>query len=260
MTKLLSNPGRVRRLFTDTPPHFYHLEADVPRVEMKDFIIGISGADAATVDKYLKEIRDHDRFVAAIEDGFAKTAERPDNLSQNWREMLYALVRAKEPDTIVETGVYDGLSSAYILQAISDAGYGHLVSIDINDTTYMPTDLPMPDVNTGWLVPECLQSNWNLKYGDARELLPKVVEQTPPTVFLHDSLHTKEHMLFEFETAIESMGSGNVLLSDNVMFNDAFETVADQYLRDVQFLNNTTETITHEGKEIDDRFGGGVVR
>ena len=54
----------------------------------------------------------------------------------------------------------------------------------------------------GWLVPENLQKRWILRLGYAREVLPQLKKEMDSIdIFLHDSLHTYEHMTFEYEFA-----------------------------------------------------------
>lgn len=40
--------------------------------------------------------------------------------------------------------------------------------------------------------------------------------------FIHDSHHTYEHMLWEFETAYPRLIDGGLLLADDVVWNNAF--------------------------------------
>ena len=56
-------------------------------------------------------------------------------------ETIYLLVRSLKPETVVETGVCYGASSAYILQALKDNGRGVLYSIDLGN----PPDEPPSD-------------------------------------------------------------------------------------------------------------------
>src|SRR5205085_9625877 len=45
--------------------------------------------------------------------------------------ILYALIRARRPSVIIETGVCNGVSSAVILTALERNQHGHLYSIDL---------------------------------------------------------------------------------------------------------------------------------
>ena len=67
--------------------------------------------------------------------------------------LQYAVVRAFQPKIIVETGVANGVSSAYILLALHANGGGTLYSIGLNDPEYLPAEKPL-----GWVVPQEFRS------------------------------------------------------------------------------------------------------
>jgi predicted O-methyltransferase YrrM len=135
--------------------------------------------------------------------------------------MCYALCRALRPDTVVETGVAFGATSAFILKALSVNGCGMLYSIDLPPLRHDTPDL------TGLFVPETLRSRWKLIRGRARRVLPALVAELPMIdTFVHDSLHTYRNMLFEYNTVWPNLSPGGVLLSDDVALNRAFEDFA----------------------------------
>jgi predicted O-methyltransferase YrrM len=124
-------------------------------------------------------------------------------------ESLYHLVRALRPRLVVETGVCYGASSAYILEALEANGKGRLYSIDLGNTN----DEPPND----FFVPSRLRSRWNLCLGDAKKLLPPLLTQLGEIdLFHHDSLHTYEHMMWEYETALGGLAPGGVISSHDV--------------------------------------------
>jgi predicted O-methyltransferase YrrM len=130
---------------------------------------------------------------------------------------LYLTVRLHEPDYIIETGVSSGASSTYILQALYDNGKGRLCSIDLP-----PDNLPEGKMS-GWLVPLHLRDRWSLHVGDSRELLEPLLESIGQIdCFLHDSLHTYDHMMWEFQTVWNYLRHGGLFLSHDVGANDAF--------------------------------------
>lgn len=124
-------------------------------------------------------------------------------------EALYLLVRAMRPRVVVDTGVLYGASSAHILAGLAHNGGGKLHSIDIGgDPREPPHD---------YLVPPDLQARWELIIGDSRrELLPLLQRCGSIDLFHHDSLHTWEHMTWEYQTAVRFLGSAGVLSSDDV--------------------------------------------
>lgn len=130
---------------------------------------------------------------------------------------LYVLIRLLKPNRILETGVASGASSAYILRALHDNGKGKLFSIDLP-----PDDLP-EGKTVGWIVSEHLRERWSLRIGDARDLLKPILDEIEEIdCFIHDSLHTYEHMMWEFRTAWEYIRPGGLFLSHDVGANDAF--------------------------------------
>jgi len=144
--------------------------------------------------------------------------------------ILYALTRALRPSLVIETGTASGVSSLFFLAALERNRHGRLLSIDLpfrqSGANAVPlvqgsepnegvTPIP-PGRETGWIVPESLRGRWELRLGDARELLPAAVEEEAPQLFFHDSLHTREHMLFEYETIWPRLAAGSVIASDDV--------------------------------------------
>lgn len=75
----------------------------------------------------------------------------------------------------------------------------------------------------GWIIPRGLRSRWNLVLGDAKQILPILVKRLNNIdVFIHDSLHTYEHMIFEFKTTWPYLRHGGLLVSDDACANNAF--------------------------------------
>jgi predicted O-methyltransferase YrrM len=145
----------------------------------------------------------------------------------------YALVRAARPNLVVETGIANGISSAYVLLGLQKNGNGILHSIEIGDSSYLPADC-----EPGWIVPRWLQDRWKVHLGDATVLLPKLLHSLGPIdVFIHDSLHTAEQMNFEFQTAYPRLRTGGYLIADDALWNQAFLDFArSQRVRDAQIV------------------------
>lgn len=47
--------------------------------------------------------------------------------------------------------------------------------------------------------------------------------QDSPDIFIHDSEHSYQNMMFEFSWAANNVRPGGLILSDDVSWNDAFE-------------------------------------
>jgi hypothetical protein len=141
-------------------------------------------------------------------------------------EATYAIVRWLKPNRVVETGVGAGSSTAAILKALHDNGGGLLWSIDLpgEDQRVYPRLNKIYHVHIpagrepGWMIPDYLRDRWKLMIGPSQEKLPSLLQEIGPIdMFLHDSLHTDEHIHFELEQAWAKLVCGGVLLCDDVM-------------------------------------------
>jgi predicted O-methyltransferase YrrM len=139
-----------------------------------------------------------------------------------WRDIdplgivSYAVIRSIKPRVIVETGVQSGISSLYILRALQINGSGLLYSVDLPDRE--------PE-RVGEAVPSNLRLNWHLLLGNSKVLLPQLFEEIKTSIdlFLHDSLHTYEHMLFEFECSLKHLSKKGIIISHDILANNAFD-------------------------------------
>jgi hypothetical protein len=165
----------------------------------------------------------------------------------DWHDFLYMAVRFAKPKVFFETGVFDGQSSAIILNALRKNQAGILVSIDLPATDAIQgstdgmvnTTLP-PNRQPGWAVPDYLRERYHLELGDSRVLLPQLFRRYPAIdAFFHDSLHTFEHMYFEFNEAWPHLSLGGLLLSDDIFWNPALHRFCRekklQYVRTERF-------------------------
>jgi predicted O-methyltransferase YrrM len=125
-------------------------------------------------------------------------------------EALYLLVRAARPQVVVDTGVPYGGSSSHILAALERNGAGALYSIELGrDQREPPHD---------YFVPADLRRRWSLILGDSRRELPALLSRLGTIdMFHHDSLHTWDHMTWEFETAYPHVRPDGVLTSDDIL-------------------------------------------
>ncbi|HEX4001820.1 MAG TPA: class I SAM-dependent methyltransferase [Candidatus Acidoferrales bacterium] len=190
------------------------------------FLAALTGATTAEIRQFLGEPFRDGRFYDHLRSAgkeFGEASSIGADLYAKRVVMQYAVMRAVKPDCVLETGVANGVSSAYLLLAMERNRKGSLHSIDVNDGSFLP-----PDRQVGWIVPEWLRGRWSLHLGDASQLLPSVLAELKSLdVFIHDSLHTYEHMKFEYEKAYPFIRPGGVLISDDVLWNSAFPEFRD---------------------------------
>lgn len=193
------------------------------------------GFDAAEIESLRRDFHERQpellRELAerAREVGLASYAERlldRDQHAQENRRLVYSAIRLARPATVVETGTFNGTLSTFVLQALEDAGGGRLISLDLPAYKPIPhaVDVPLPrDSEPGWIVPDRLRERFELVVGDSRETLPGVLARVGTLdVFIHDSLHTTRHMLFEYRHAWPRLRPGGVLISDDIFMTPAY--------------------------------------
>jgi predicted O-methyltransferase YrrM len=207
--------------------------------------LGELGAIEASVEAALAEYND-------LAPQFAPGAVYPSEGA-----FLYGLVRGLKPATIIETGTANGISTTYLLAALQRNGSGRLISIDLpfqagEGLEFRPLvpgtridiydSSPVPaGKESGWAVPDELRGPWDIRLGDARELLPAALSEVLELeLFFHDSLHSREHMLFEFEAVWPHLADGGVLVADDIFQreHDALASFAKQVGRPFSTFGN----------------------
>ena len=149
-------------------------------------------------------------------------------------KLAYSLTRAVRPQAVIETGVAGGLTSSYVLAALSDNGRGRLHSIDLP-----PPDLLMAEM-VGCQVPPDLRGRWDYRLGASRRLLPRVLRATAGRrIFIHDSDHSYRNMRWELEQAWGELAAGDWILADDVNRHDAFAELAAAVGADPVFVSQS---------------------
>ncbi len=130
---------------------------------------------------------------------------------------LYLLVRTMRPDHVLETGVANGCSTWWILQALHRNGHGQLHSFDVcEDVGHYLSE----EDRVGWdfrvVRPGCVGS-WS-----------KAVNSLPPLdLFVHDSHHTYRWQRVEYAGALRVLRPGGVLATDDADASYAFSVFCD---------------------------------
>jgi predicted O-methyltransferase YrrM/uncharacterized protein YoxC len=156
---------------------------------------------------------------------------------------LYWLVRQIRPRTIVQTGVCNGLSSAFMMLALAKNGAdGSLHVIDLppvfdpNNPAWTVAGsvygVVIPEgKSSGWLVPDAYRDRFEAWNGEAKELMPKMVDKLAAIdLFYHDSDHTYDHMMFEFREAKRKLAPGGLVVADDVSWNASLWDFADEHM------------------------------
>jgi len=155
---------------------------------------------------------------------------------------LYWLVRNVRPTTIVQCGVCNGLSAAFMMLALAKNGSdGRLYAIDLppifdsNDPAWTVAGeiygVVIPEGKTsGWMVPDAYRDRIEVWNGDAKNLLPGMVDKLDRIdFFYHDSDHTYDHMTFEFTEVKRKLTRGGTIVGDDIAWNASLWDFADRY-------------------------------
>lgn len=196
----------------------------------------VTGADELLerkdyVHRYVEELQS--RYNARYEPGW---------VNLNDAVFLYWLVRQQNPRVIVQTGVCNGLSSAFMVLALAkNQSQGKLHAVDIQQV-FDPLDpwwtnpqecygVVIPEGKTsGWLVPDCHHTHFSVSQGDAKRLLPELVDKLDSIdMFYHDSDHTYDHMMFEFREVKRRLRPGGLIVADDISWNSSLWDFADEH-------------------------------
>jgi hypothetical protein len=149
---------------------------------------------------------------------------------ESWNQLLYYILRILKPEILVETGVFDGITTSFLLKALEKNDRGHLYSIDLpayetkKGSTHRMKFTTLPRAcDVGWIIPSTLKQRWTLQKGSSNSLLKPLLEKLDHVdFFLHDSLHTYENMFYEYETVWPYLCDGGILGSDDILWNPSF--------------------------------------
>ncbi|MGW4291834.1 O-methyltransferase [Micromonospora chersina] len=200
----------ARWLLTSREHHNYTYElTKLSRHHLAWFVSVTCDVPVGQVRRWFAEIEGDDKLRAHIETATATASRRglADRQVRYARRIgWYAIVRARKPAHVVETGVDKGLGSCVLAAALlRNAAEGHpgrLTSLDINpEAGYLARATPWADVV-------------DLVIGDSVASIGAL--ERPVDLFLHDSDHSRVHERSEFEAVEPKLAPGAVLLTDNV--------------------------------------------
>jgi predicted O-methyltransferase YrrM len=200
----------VRWLFTSREHHNYTYDLTaLNRLHLAWFVAQVCDVPVAAVRGWFAELEGDEALRRHIETATAASARRglADPTVRYARRIgWYAMVRARKPAHVVETGTDKGLGTcvlaAALLRNAADGHPGRVSSMDINpDAGYLVAAEPWSTVV-------------DLISGDSVASIRALT--TPIDVFLHDSDHSAAHELAEFEAVEPKLAPGGLLLTDNV--------------------------------------------
>lgn len=227
MKRLLINLKERLRFFRSNPS--YSIRSLVRELTLADerFLGLVTDCSAGRISRFLEEPFGDAEFAEHIRQTrniLGRAAISTADLYAKKVLIQYAIVRALKPELMVETGIANGVSSSYLLLAMQKNCKGHLHSVEIDRSNVL-----LDGRDPGWIVPESLRLRWSIHMGPSEVILPDLLKGLPPLdIFIHDSLHTYEHMKLEFGLALPYLRPGALLLADDATWNSAFSEFADK--------------------------------
>ncbi len=135
-------------------------------------------------------------------------------LSKESTRLLYLLVRIERPICVLETGVANGISTYFILNALIKNNFGSLTSIDISQ-------------NVASFLTDGEKKRWTLRVlntnRNPRNQYLQIIEGLQDlSIYLHDGDHSYPWQKMEYIKALNKLKPGGILLSDDVDSSYAF--------------------------------------
>jgi hypothetical protein len=155
------------------------------------------------------------------------------------RILLYVLTRYLKPKKVLETGVYYGGNTAFILNGLYHNETGRLVSIDYPDSSIRETkdlerhpyvgdsEFYQDKLKPGFIVPEYLLDYWKLHIGDSHAIIPTLDDTFD--LYLHDSEHSYNFIKKEMGLAMVKMSSSGVAVIDDIDWSNGFFSICDAH-------------------------------
>lgn len=180
-------------------------------------IQGLTGASEADLSRFRRELRETDLPDTLLDRGagLAFTHELPQGA------LLYLVVRASRPRSVVETGVRPGYSTAWILAALDANREGQLVSLGPGPTAGRAAGVK--DVTVGQFVPPSLRTRWTLALGNSEDRLREILAGSSGVdLFFYDNGPVVSRARFELRAAWEALSPRGILLAHHIEANSAW--------------------------------------
>jgi predicted O-methyltransferase YrrM len=72
------------------------------------------------------------------------------------------------------------------------------------------------------MVPDIYRDRFHVQTGDAKVLLPPLIDSLDSIdLFFHDSDHTYDHMMFEFDQAMRKLSPSGLIIADDIAWNSS---------------------------------------
>jgi hypothetical protein len=200
----------------------YDLDA-LNRDQLCWFVSAVSGTAVGQVRAWIQELEDDNQLFDHVTRRLSTNPRRGISAKEpRWARRFgwYALVRAIQPEHVVETGTHLGLGSCAIAAALLRNGHGRLTTIDI-------------EPEAGYLIGEPWANAVDRRIGSSIDVLEDLRDVD---MFLHDSLHTYDYETKELAAVEPNLRVGAIILSDNAHASSALSDWAERTGRHYLFF------------------------
>ena len=149
------------------------------------------------------------------------------------RILIYVTIRHLRPATLLETGVFYGGNTLFMLAAVHRNRCGRLISVDypasamaadregrhpLVGTTEDYTD----EMSPGFIVPDYLKQTWQLVIGDSLRVIPTLAESFD--YYIHDSEHSMDFFRKEAAAVWAKKAKSLFLVADDIDWSNGFSS------------------------------------
>jgi predicted O-methyltransferase YrrM len=193
------------------------------------------------IEDYYKELLEDEEFLKEINEQIQSSRKFYQNAifkheeldSIDWmaiqRIILYILVRLFKPEVCVETGVFYGGNSCFILNALRRNNFGELISIDLPSSEINSEerhflvgdqeDVPK-ELDAGFLIHESLKKRWKFIQGDSLKEIPKIEKKID--LYIHDSEHSFQFIKKEMSLIWNKLKRDAIIVADDLDWSNGF--------------------------------------
>jgi len=129
-----------------------------------------------------------------------------------WALLLFKLIRAIQPDLVIELGTCIGISAAYQSAALQMNGKGRLISIEGSETI---ADLAKKNIESLHL------NNADIRCGTFKDVLPEIFSEISAVDYVFiDGHHDERATIAYFELLLPHLSPGAILVFDDISWSN----------------------------------------
>lgn len=221
----LSNSLNWVIIDTEYSNFYYHL-TPISIENLAQSTAAVCRIPVEEVDRYFEELIDDDFLLNHIKTGFKLINIGKDaQVAYGRRIVWYAIIRAKKPRLVVETGVEHGVGACVITAALlrnqSEGYFGRYIGTELNE-------------KSGKLLTGNYASVGDVIFGDSIKTLSAL--NLNIDIFISDSSHDVDYEYQEYSTIANKLNNYSVLISDNAHVSNSLSVFSREVNRDYIFL------------------------